>query len=369
MKKESQKSKFQQEQSAAQKAIDATNEKIIELGGYANELNDALDDMQDVFSKIKNVPKKQKLTIEEALSVRLEWRQQAEKIEKDYKKAFGKSVSGTVAGVGTGVTVATLGPTAAMGVATTFGVASTGTAIADLSGAAATKAALAWLGGGALATGGGGIAAGEAFLALAGPVGWAIASVSFGVTGIMMVKNLKEQKRLEEIFTLISKRDVKTYKLALVELTERITRVKRETEVIKNALAKIASFGLDYKKMTEAQQYELGAYVNLVSASTQLLISPIQSISARYSEEDFEHFVSIMYMEDYPREYIKDKTVIIYLANLLYKIELDDKDKKLIGKTIAHNKDLLNSFNLSKKEFDAEYVNVAYDALKFKFVM
>ena len=36
-----------------------------------------------------------------------------------------------------GIAVATMGPTAAMGVATTFGVASTGTAISALSGAAA----------------------------------------------------------------------------------------------------------------------------------------------------------------------------------------------------------------------------------------
>ncbi len=36
------------------------------------------------------------------------------------------------------------------------------------------NAALAWLGGGALAAGGGGMAAGEAFLTLAGPVGWGI---------------------------------------------------------------------------------------------------------------------------------------------------------------------------------------------------
>ncbi len=42
------------------------------------------------------------------------------------------------------------GPAAAMAIATTFGTASTGTAIADtLFGAAATNAALAWLGGGA----------------------------------------------------------------------------------------------------------------------------------------------------------------------------------------------------------------------------
>ena len=40
-----------------------------------------------------------------------------------------------------GVAVVTMGPTVAMGVATTFGVASTGTAISALSGAAATNAA------------------------------------------------------------------------------------------------------------------------------------------------------------------------------------------------------------------------------------
>lgn len=44
--------------------------------------------------------------------------------------------------------------------ATTFGVASTGAAISGLSGAAAESAALAWLGGGAIAAGGGGMALG-----------------------------------------------------------------------------------------------------------------------------------------------------------------------------------------------------------------
>jgi hypothetical protein len=85
---------------------------------------------------------------------------------------------GVGAGVAAGATTAVLGPTAAMAIATTFGTASTGTAIASLSGAAATNAALAWLGGGALAAGGSGMAAGETLLALAGPIGWAIAGVT-----------------------------------------------------------------------------------------------------------------------------------------------------------------------------------------------
>ena len=59
-----------------------------------------------------------------------------------------------------------------------FGAASTGTAISTLSGAAATNATLAWLGGGSIAAGGGGVAAGTLALGAlaAGPAllvaGW-----------------------------------------------------------------------------------------------------------------------------------------------------------------------------------------------------
>ena len=52
----------------------------------------------------------------------------------------------------------------AMGLATSVGVASTGTLIGSLSGAAAWNATLAWLGGGSLAAGGGGMALGSVVL-------------------------------------------------------------------------------------------------------------------------------------------------------------------------------------------------------------
>jgi hypothetical protein len=50
------------------------------------------------------------------------------------------------------------------GAVTVLGAASTGTAISSLSGAAAHNATMAWLGGGALSAGGGGVAAGTAAL-------------------------------------------------------------------------------------------------------------------------------------------------------------------------------------------------------------
>ena len=88
-------------------------------------------------------------------------------------------------GVGAGVAVATIGPTAAMGIATTFGVASTGTAISALSGAAATNLCISMVGWWSTCAGGGGMAAGNAFLALAGPIGWAIAGVALLGSGIL----------------------------------------------------------------------------------------------------------------------------------------------------------------------------------------
>lgn len=71
-----------------------------------------------------------------------------------------KFVKGGMKGIGIG-TAASGG---AMSFASSFGVASTGTAISGLSGAAATNATLAWLGGGSLAAGGGGMALGSIVL-------------------------------------------------------------------------------------------------------------------------------------------------------------------------------------------------------------
>ena len=260
-----------------------------------------------------------------------------------------------------------MGPTVAMGVATTFGVASTGTAISTLSGAAATNAALAWLGGGALAAGGGGMAAGNAFLALAGPVGWAIAGVALLTSGIFFWKTKSDQKHIEDVFTIISERDVKSYNLAIVELNERITRIVDESGKLNEAKTKIESFGFDYNKMSEEQQYELGAYVNLMSSSTQLLVNPIKGIQPKYTETDYNDFFASK-GRNAQDELCKDhKSLIISLANFLYKIDLNDRDKKLLWKSLRKNKNLLKSMDVSKKEFSIELVDAVIEALNCKY--
>ena len=344
---EKKKTKLQLAQEKAQVAINRTNEKIGELGEYTLRLHDALTTIQEQFDSIRNIPSDKKFEYEQLKEIRLNWKQQAEKIDKEYKKAAVKGTGGAGAGVAAGIGVAALGPTAAMGIATTFGVASTGTAISTLSGAAATNAALAWLGGGALAAGGGGMAAGNAFLAMAGPVGWAIAGVALISSGLFMWKASSEKKRLESIYMAISQRDIMSYEASIVELNERITRIENEAGLLEEAIKEIDKFGLDYSKMSEKQQYVLGSYVNLMSSSTQLLVNPIKGIQPKFGNANLEDYLKNE-NEKWPEW---KRNIVVSLANLLYKIELDDKDKKLLFKSFKKNNKFLESANIPKKEF------------------
>ena len=357
------KSKLVTLQDTVQSKIAQVNSKIEALGEKAGSLCETLLNTQKHFDLIRNISEDKKIEYDKVKKTSLEWKQQVEKIDKDYKDSKIKDVASGIAGVGTGVAVVTLGPSVAMGVATTFGVASTGTAISTLSGAAATNAALAWLGGGALAAGGGGMSAGAAFLALANPVGIAIGCMALVTSAMFLFLNFSDKKRLENIFISIGERDINKYKLALVELNERIPRISDETEKLNDALDTIESYGLDYAKMTEKQQYELGAYVNLMSSATQLLVNPIESLLPKYTNDDFEKYCNskrlMINLKKYP-------DCVVYIANLLYNIALDKRDKKLIWKTLRKNKLLLETLNINKNDFTIDFIDGSIEAVLYK---
>ena len=132
-----------------------TNEMLEQLGTtkvdiWANDMNGFID----AFSKFKNVKQEGTLALEGSLDITPEnikaIKKSALKASEMVNAGLGSLAAGTLAGV------------AAYGGASMFAAAST--AISTLSGAAATKATLAFFGGGSIASGGLGVAAGSAVL-------------------------------------------------------------------------------------------------------------------------------------------------------------------------------------------------------------
>lgn len=132
----------------------------------------------DLFERIKNRPEFADVKIGNVSIPKFEG--------EDIKKAsVGASV--LVGGLG-GAALGTAGGFAASGATTAavmaLGTASTGTAISTLSGAAATNATLAVLGGGSLAAGGGGVALGTTILgATTLGVGLLVGGIIFSIAG------------------------------------------------------------------------------------------------------------------------------------------------------------------------------------------
>lgn len=356
-------------QKKTEHAVKLTNEKIEVLGDYTKEMYNRLTRIEVIFELIRHIPSDLKLELDELAEVRIDWKNQVDKIEKDFQLATKKGARIGALGTGAGLAVGALGPSVAMGIATTFGVASTGTAISALTGAAAKSAALAWLGGGALTAGGGGMVAGNLLLAIAGPVGWAVAGIALLSGGGLFLKARNEKEQLENIFTLISIRDTKSYHLAIVELNERITRIKNETNLLENAIESIHDFGLDYEQMTNQQQYNLGTYVNLMNSSTQLLVNPILGLQPKYSQQDFIAYTQMNSSTMKAGETVQLAEAIVFLSNLLYKIDLDEKDKKVIWKAICSNEELLKSMNLEKRDFKQSVMDQVEQALTYKYEM
>ena len=144
---------------------DKTNQSLEELGLVkATIYDESLEDFVDVFEKIKNIDFEDNLAKGTLSSVDNQDILDIKNTVLEMKELLG----GGVAALGGGA----LAGFGALGGVGMLASASTGTAIAGLSGVAATNATLAWLGGGALSAGGFGMAGGMAVLGgiVAGPV-------------------------------------------------------------------------------------------------------------------------------------------------------------------------------------------------------
>ena len=147
-------------------------------------LNSSITEFLDSFTKIKNVDFRETEGIDELNKLQID---EHEFEELQSMVNFAGSIAGGMAAGTTGGALIAFG---AYSAAQALACASTGTAIASLSGAAATNATLAFFGGGSMAAGGLGMQAGAAVLGglVAGP-----ALMLFGfVAGAAAKKNLDQ---------------------------------------------------------------------------------------------------------------------------------------------------------------------------------
>lgn len=255
-----------------QNKYDCTMKNVIGLHEVRLKSVNLIKEVELYVNSIANRPKELDKIVATIKVNYINFENDIKSMELESKKV--EKVSGTVAGVVAGA--GAFGPTAAMAIATTFGTASTGTAIATLSGAAATNAALAWLGGGALAVGGGGMSAGSAFLAMSGPVGWAIGGTA--IVGGGLLANSKNKKLAREAEESTYKIKEETKKIVKIDIKVKV--IKKEIieieEYLKLLLNKMMNYGIrDYSKFSDKQLDEIKKLLNTTFSLSSKLCEKI----------------------------------------------------------------------------------------------
>lgn len=235
--------------------------------------------VQRVVNSIANTPKEFDTELGK-IGKELAKFSETEEYAKEAYNASLKAGVNIVGGAAAGLGVASMAPTALMSIATTFGTASTGTAISALSGAAAQKAAMAWIGrtfAGFAVKEGAGMAAGQAFLALAGPIGWGITAASTGISLISLTNKNKElaNNAVKEAKEIAKARE------ALDETNERVKALKARTDILFEDMNKqrnkITGFmNLDYLSIEDEDKLFMGTLVNNTLSLSVLLNETVE---------------------------------------------------------------------------------------------
>ena len=235
------------------------------------------------FEKIKNIDFQSSVGLEELKNLHID-----ENTFQELKELgnFAIEVAGGVAAGAVGGALTALG---AYGAATTFASASTGTAIAALSGAAASNATLAFFGGGSLAAGGLGVAGGMAVL------GGLVAGPALMVMG--MITRAKSQEKLEN--ALSNKAQADEIVESLNAASAQCSAIRRRTYMFYNLLAHLDSYflpqiwkmqdiieneGTDYRSYKPDSKKAIAAAASTACTIKAVLDTPILTVEGELTE-------------------------------------------------------------------------------------
>mgnify|MGYP000213885184 CR=1 FL=1 len=292
---------------------DNTQESLEKLGNLKlNFYKELIIPTIDMLNKIPELPTKKEF-IFNGKTIKLP--NQNDHLEmKKYETSISDIISGGAKALGTGglVGLATFG-----GVGT-FAATTTGTTIASLSGAVATNATFAWLGGGSLASGGLGIAGGTAIL------GGIIAAPVLAVAGMIVASKAEEAKNIAYSNLDLAKTAVEELKLAEV----RTNGIKRLSDEVIMTLESIEKYYLKNLNNLQDVIYKKGVPQKISKRSIETLFKKKEYLS--WDINDLEK-IAILYS-------FYETTVNILEVDLL-------KDNGNVNPEVKNKLDLANELS------------------------
>lgn len=249
------------------------NQKIIKFGEFKEKnFEKYVLKFIEIFDQIKNVDFNDKVSKE--MSVDMDFAT-FEKIKKEIFD-IGTMLGGTAASLGTGA-AAGFG---AFGLTGALATASTGTAIGSLSGAAATNATLAWLGGGSLASGGLGMAGGTMVL------GGMVAGPALAVAGFVLASAAEKKK--DAAYSNLSK--AKAIRESNNAIINKLTLISKSIDSLREcinlliadylykfnkSLAKLVEQNNDYSTYNKEEKELVHISLNTAQTVKNLIIAPV----------------------------------------------------------------------------------------------
>ena len=195
-----------------------------------------------------------------------------------------------VGGIASGAMAGAIMAFGAYGAAGALATASTGTAIASLSGAAATNATLAFFGGGSLAAGGLGMAGGTAIL------GGLVAGPALAVLGVVV--GAKASANKDKAYSNLAK--AKEYREEMDVASSLCIRIRKRSNMFRRFLLSLNSVfepliyemskvirdkGTDFRDFSEAEKETIAEAMAMAGAIKSILDTPILNDAGNLAPE------------------------------------------------------------------------------------
>lgn len=264
---------------------DASGASLKALGAKkASVLDNGIKQFLNLFTKLKNVDFRDTPGLDDFSKLRID--AQDLKNLREMSDFAGSILGGTATGTVAGALTAFGAYSGVMA----LGTASTGTAIATLSGAAATNATLAFLGGGSLAAGGMGMAGGMAVL------GGLVAAPALAVLGLFMGSSAK--KNLSNAYSNLA--EAKKFREEMETAAVMCNGIRRRSYMFERLLIRlhimlcranyglysaINTYGTDYRRFPQDAKKATAVAASLAKAVKTILDTPILTDDGKLTPE------------------------------------------------------------------------------------